>query len=616
MRRLFGLLLLTGAVWFVFIKAEPLKQLQTGDLFVTADYGTSSVTVVKVQGTEATTVTPIDTLDKSEGAGPAAAAFNHDGSRAYTANFDSSSVTVVNTSGEPHRRTISLPDGAFPYGIAVLPDDSKLYVASSFSDTVDVIDLRTEQVTKRIELAKGTYPYSVEISPSGKRAYTVNRFSDSMTVIDTASDTVVATVDLPKGSKPTGLAISTDGSQIYTANRGGDSVSTVDARTLQVVSTLKAPAGSGPRWVAATSDGSTLITANQAGRSLTIFDTKAQKELTTLAIPSNDYNEGPDKNQVNPMAVAVSSDDRYAYVVGYFSEQIAVVDIARARLTGTIQLQHYSRPYHMAHYSAAKRTVHFIDENVEQTKTVAHAQAKPEVLSGTAPVAICLPYQGIAWPQTTAVTSILAADGSVAETDFLGSRLRLFDTNKIQTHEIDLGIGTRPNNLIFDATRSRIFVAREGANSVSEITTADAKIVTTYDLPPYSGPQQIALSRDEKYLLTSTVSKELLLTELQTKQTYTISMDRLSFVDCSGAVAQQTRLTPVSLTPNLSQSISAGLASRNFSAFSSSVTPYSNPITRAQDKKQRLTGLGLSFVIVAVLWQMLFVKKRSGKSRQ
>jgi YVTN family beta-propeller protein len=87
--------------------------------------------------------------------------------------------------------------------VAITPDGTRAYVANVEDNTVSVIDTATNTVVVTIP-GIGT-PRGVAITPDGTRAYVTNLHNNTVSVIDTATNTVMTTISV--GLLPSGLAI-------------------------------------------------------------------------------------------------------------------------------------------------------------------------------------------------------------------------------------------------------------------------------------------------------------------------------------------------------------------------------------------------------------------------
>ncbi|MEU4428759.1 YncE family protein [Actinoplanes sp. NPDC024001] len=144
--------------------------------------------------------------------------FSPDGSIAYTANHESSQISVINTKDRLVLRNIKV--GKSPHSIAVTPDGRTLIVTNYDLDTVEVFD--TGSLRRLYRLAVGKEPQAVITSTDGKHAYVVNEGSDNLSVVDLKAGKVVSTVAV--GDSPRVIAVSPDGLRLYVTDGNGRTV--------------------------------------------------------------------------------------------------------------------------------------------------------------------------------------------------------------------------------------------------------------------------------------------------------------------------------------------------------------------------------------------------------
>lgn len=122
---------------------------------------------------------------------------------AYVSNFNSSSISVIDTATNTVVDTISPLDG--PRGVAVSPDGARVFVATDGDDTVSVI--RTSDNTVIDTVTVGDGPQGVAITPDGARVYVVNYADDTVTVINALTNAVIDTVTVGDGPGAFGIFI-------------------------------------------------------------------------------------------------------------------------------------------------------------------------------------------------------------------------------------------------------------------------------------------------------------------------------------------------------------------------------------------------------------------------
>ena len=185
--------------------------------------------------------------------------------------------------------------GGTPFGLAVTPDGKYVYVANS--ENVTVIDTATNKVVASIDTEK--CPMGIAITPDGKYAYVTHSTDPPIaSVISTAANTVVDTIELEHSANG-GIAITHDGKYAYLTNSEG--------------------------WVM-------------------VISTKTNKVIENIFIAPRDSDWTDPTNGItipsssNPHSVALSPDDKYAYV-GTNDLRYIVIDVSTNRIVQTIEVE-------------------------------------------------------------------------------------------------------------------------------------------------------------------------------------------------------------------------------------------------------------------------------------
>jgi YVTN family beta-propeller protein len=118
--------------------------------------------------------------------------------------------------------TVDLAEGSGPIDVAVDSAGSRAYVANREAGTVSVIDTRTNRVISTIPAGRGPRGVSV----GALSVYVANVEDNSVTVIDRSSNAVVATI--PVGQRPVAVEANPRTGRVYVANEGSDSLSVID----------------------------------------------------------------------------------------------------------------------------------------------------------------------------------------------------------------------------------------------------------------------------------------------------------------------------------------------------------------------------------------------------
>lgn len=280
----------------------------------------------------------------------------------------------------------TFPAGHTAAGLAVSPDGRRLYVCNRFDNDVSVLDLTTGKEIARWPMVRE--PAGAVVSPDGRRLFVINQLplarADSgdvaavVSVVDT--DTAgppkpAASVRLPNGSSSVrGICRSPDGRWVYVTHilsrylapttqleRGWmntNALSIVDANEKTLLATVlldDVERGAANPWgVAVTADGRQLCVAHAGTSELSILDAVGLHERLKKPGATPDPKK-PQKPKVAPdlapapdtaddlsflvglrrrvplggvgaQAVAVAG--RTAYVAEFFTDSLAVVDLA------------------------------------------------------------------------------------------------------------------------------------------------------------------------------------------------------------------------------------------------------------------------------------------------
>ena len=196
-----------------------------------------------------------------------------------------------------------------PHGSRLNPQGSKHYSACMMDDLLVEIDARDLALSRHFMLGRG-----MEHGMSGAPAI--------------MSDAGGAVHGQPTCS-PTWAQPSADGAKVFVACNKSNEVVEIDANGWTLVRRL--PAGDGVYNLAATHDGRLLVATNKRGQSVSVFEIATGKELARI----------PTTRRV-PSGVAVSSDDRYAFVtdegVGSQPGTVDIVDLAALQKIASVDV--------------------------------------------------------------------------------------------------------------------------------------------------------------------------------------------------------------------------------------------------------------------------------------
>lgn len=166
-----------------------------------------------------------------------------DGSRAYTGNIGSNTVSELDLRGGRFVRSFSVP--AQPEAINVTPDGKEVWVGSNATGRVSVVDPATGTVTTAAE--GFGWPYHVLFAPDARTVLLPDLRREELRFVDRGTKQELARLSFPGGG-PQGITITPDGRYIFQSLSRQARVAVIDAGTRTVVGYLNA--GEAPDGVA------------------------------------------------------------------------------------------------------------------------------------------------------------------------------------------------------------------------------------------------------------------------------------------------------------------------------------------------------------------------------
>lgn len=285
------------------------------------------------------TATVID-LDRQEvlatlptGPAPHEIAVTGDGRYAVITNYGDrgirgKSLTIIDLEAVAVARTIDLGLYERPHGVAVLPGDSLAAVTSEVNQSVVLVHIHTGEIVGSIP-TNARASHMLTMDAAGERIYTTNIVEGSITEIDVAARQPLRTVEIAPLVE--GIAVNPDGALIWIGSNKDKTVNVFDPESGKIVATLE---GFGfPYRMAVTPDSRTVVLSDPASGEIRIVDVATREERHRVIVPRDGVlasAEIPDSPA--PEGIALSRDNRLAYVSLQGKNQAAVVDLE----TGTI----------------------------------------------------------------------------------------------------------------------------------------------------------------------------------------------------------------------------------------------------------------------------------------
>ena len=240
----------------------------------------------------------------------------HAQTRAYIANINSNTVSVIDTT--TNTLTATIPVGSGPSGLVASPDGTTVYVSNFNDGTISVINTASNTVTGVFNTT-GNPGFSA-ISPDGKTLYVPNG-NGGLDVVDTASKSIITTV-VGLGDASAFAVITPDGGHVYV--NGVEGVFVIATATNTVVASSIAPNGftNFQRCLAITPDGSQVYLLGNI--TVVAISTATNTVSATLTLPESFL-----------QTVAISPDSSKAYVSDVNSQSIFIIDTATNTLEAT-----------------------------------------------------------------------------------------------------------------------------------------------------------------------------------------------------------------------------------------------------------------------------------------
>ena len=255
---------------------------------------------------------------------PATAQVTPDGAFVYVVNFNlygemvpsSMSVVAADEMVEVARVTTC----TMPHGSRINPQGTRQYSGCMMDDLVVEIDTRDFGVSRHFMLGRGQ-EHGMSGPPQLRAASTGAH--------DMSGHGMAAPKPGDVGCSPTWVQPSADGARIFVACNKSSEIVEIDVASWAM--TRRFSTGNGVYNLAVTRDGRYLIGTNKRDQSVSVIDiasgTQAARVPTTRRVPSG---------------VALSSDDRYAFVtqegVGSEPGTVDVVDLRALRKVATIDV--------------------------------------------------------------------------------------------------------------------------------------------------------------------------------------------------------------------------------------------------------------------------------------
>jgi len=310
------------------------------DTLIVANKAEATVSLIDVASGEVKATLPT-------GVGPHEVAVSPDGRRAVIADYGTGeapggTLTLIDVAAAKVVSTIDLGEYRRPHGMAWPAEDS-LFVTAEAQKALLRVDPGAGKVARAYPTGQ-EISHMVVVAPDASRAFVTNIGSGTVTAIDLAAGKKLADVATGEGSE--GIAMTPDGSRVWVTNRAADTVSVIDAASLEVVETLKL--GSFPIRAEVTPDGGHVLVSNARSGSVAVIDQGSATVVKEIAIevtadaPAEDEAEGEPRRLLRfgdspvPIGIEIAPDGGHAYVALANADQIVILDLEKAELSGQV----------------------------------------------------------------------------------------------------------------------------------------------------------------------------------------------------------------------------------------------------------------------------------------
>lgn len=216
------------------------------------------------------------------------------------------------------KRTLSLT-AALAVLISTPAIADTLLVGNKNENTVSFIDLRSGN--EQVKVPSGNAPHEIAISPDGRQAAVVAYGATSLDILDITGRRVLKRIEIAPNAGPHGIVWLRSGNLVV-ANDRSNTLAVVDPRSGEV---RAAPTGQrGSHMVAVSPDQRRAYVSNIISGSVTVFDLPSLRKVQDI--------------QLGGMAegIALSKDGRRLWVGNNTAPEIRVVDLATARVVATL----------------------------------------------------------------------------------------------------------------------------------------------------------------------------------------------------------------------------------------------------------------------------------------
>jgi YVTN family beta-propeller protein len=168
--------------------------------------------------------------------------------------------------------------------------------------------------------------HMIVINHDQSKIFTANIQSDSLTVLEQRGQAGAwhATA-IPVGKGPEAIDLSPDEKEVWTAHSQDGGISIVDTAAGKVVATIPSLTKHSNR-LKFTPDGNLVLVSDPEGSQVLVIEAKTRKLRQRISTPAQ------------PLGIQMTPDGKRAYVACSGAGQVAVIDLGRLAVEGTIEV--------------------------------------------------------------------------------------------------------------------------------------------------------------------------------------------------------------------------------------------------------------------------------------
>jgi YVTN family beta-propeller protein len=336
------------------------------ELYVACE-GSDSVIVVNTATREKIAEIPV-------GGNPADVTFSPDGRLAFASNRLDDTVSVIDAAARKVVRTLAVGDE--PHGVLTDKQGRLLYVLNTSSNDISVFDVRSLEQVKTLSAGKG--PWSLALSPDGGRMLVTNMyanfafrapFDSELTLIDACRGVVGERLKVPGANLMMGVDWHPSGQfALATLNRtktlvpmtqliqgwtitNGLAILWRDGRVDEVLLDEPGMGFADATDVAFTPDGRYALVTSATTDRVAVVDVEKLLAILRRSTPYEREHVLPNHlgtaaefvvkhipTRNSPRGALVAPDGKLAYVANALDDSLTVIDLARLKTAGRIDL--------------------------------------------------------------------------------------------------------------------------------------------------------------------------------------------------------------------------------------------------------------------------------------